>query len=362
MLKRILVHLKDGSPREMLSVVAVSLVLLALCTAALMGLQSFTDVGTVTIIYLIAVLFAATRGGILSAIVTAVAAVGAAVFFFYSPIYDFRVHSPIHLIDLVLFIIVAVVTGKLATDVQQAKVREHADALREALIGSVSHELRSPLASIIGTASILTEAPEISGNPSLSPLVEGLRQEAERLNDDIQDLLDATRINSDGVQPHLQWVDPADIVNAALERKRRQLAAHNLEIDIADQIALVRVDPMLIEKALGHIIENAVKYSPAGSLIQVSAVPSQDAVKLSVKDQGIGLEREELAKIWDRFYRSPRLQDSISGSGLGLWIARAFVMASKGRVEVHSPGLHQGTIFSIYLPAPSTGTPQGDSD
>ena len=125
-------------------------------------LQNFADVETVTIIYLIAVLYAATHGGIFPAIVTALAAIGAAAFFFYAPIYDFRVYSPIHLVDLVLFIIVAVVTGKLATDARKAKMREEADALREALIGSVSHELRSPLSSIIGSASILARSPEIT--------------------------------------------------------------------------------------------------------------------------------------------------------------------------------------------------------
>ena len=111
--------------------ILISLFLLAILTAALATLQSFADVGTVTIIYLIAVLFAATHGGVFPAIVTSFAAVAAAAFFFYAPIYDFRVYNPIHLIDLVLFVIVAVVTGKLATDARTAKLRKDTDALRE---------------------------------------------------------------------------------------------------------------------------------------------------------------------------------------------------------------------------------------
>src|SRR5262245_24683937 len=143
--------------RGNVSVLTVALALLGVLTAALAMLQQFADVGTVTITYLIAVLFAATHGGVFAALVTALAAIGAAAFFFYEPIYDFRVYNPIHLLDLVLFIIVAVVTGKLATDARKAKMREQADALREALIGSVSHELRTPLSSIVGTASVLAQ-------------------------------------------------------------------------------------------------------------------------------------------------------------------------------------------------------------
>ena len=164
-----------------LLVIGTSLLLLALLTAALSALQNVADVGTVTIIYLIAVLFAAIRGGVVPAVITAVVAIGAAAFFFYPPIYDFRVYNPIHLIDLVLFIVVAVVTGQLATGVRRAKMREQGDLLREALIGSVSHELRTPLSAIVGSASVLAKSPDIANNAQLAPLVKGLREEAERL-------------------------------------------------------------------------------------------------------------------------------------------------------------------------------------
>ena len=174
-----------------ISVLAVALALLGVLTAALAMLQQVADIGTVTITYLIAVLFAATHGGVAVALITALVAIGAAAFFFYDPIYDFRVYNPIHLLDLVLFIMVAVVTGKLATDARKAKMREQADALRDALIGSVSHELRSPLASIIGSASILAGSPEIASNSRTLSLVQGMQEEAERLNTHIENLLDS---------------------------------------------------------------------------------------------------------------------------------------------------------------------------
>jgi K+-sensing histidine kinase KdpD len=339
-------------PSGAVSVLAASLGLLAFLTMGMIALQRFADVGTVTIIYLIAVLFAAIRGGIVPAVITALAAIGAAAFFFYAPIYDFRVHSPIHLIDLVLFIIVAVVTGKLATDVRKAKLREQEDALREALIGSVSHELRSPLASILGSASILAESPQVAADARNASLVKTLSEEAERLNDQIQDLLDSTRISSEGIRPRMEWVDPGDIVNAAIDRKRRLLAAHRLNVVVEEDLPFVYIDPTLIEKALGHFIENAVKYSPSASSIEIRAERSGGMLRFAVKDDGVGLSQEERKHIWERFYRSPRHRDIIPGSGLGLWISRALVTACNGHVESFSAGIGRGSTLSLYLPLP----------
>jgi K+-sensing histidine kinase KdpD len=338
--------------RDSLAVIALSLVLLAILTAAIAGLQSFADVGTVTIIYLIAVMFAAIHGGFVPALATALAATGATAFFFYAPIYDFRVDSPVHVLDLLLFLIVAVVTGKLGTDARKARMREQADALREALIGSVSHELRSPLSSIVGAASILARAPEVRAGDRLLPLVQGIEEEADRLNDHIQNLLDSTRISSEGIRPHNEWVDPGDIVNAAIDRKQRALAGHQLSVVIEDDLPMVHVDPALIGRALEHLIENAAKYSPSDAPIEVRAERSAAEISLAVKDGGAGLSREELDRIWERFYRSPRLRERIGGSGLGLWIAQALVAACHGHAEAFSAGVGRGSTLSLHLPVP----------
>jgi K+-sensing histidine kinase KdpD len=356
---RVMLNWRDFVPPGSFTVIALSLAVLAFLTAAMAGLQAFADVGTVTIIYLIAVLFAAIRGGVFPAVLTALAAIGAAAFFFYAPIYDFRVYSPIHLIDLVLFIIVAVVTGKLARNARKARNWEQADALREALIGSVSHELRSPLSSILGSASILARSPEVTASERLLPLVHGMQEEAARLNDHIQNLLDSTRISSEGVRPNNEWVDPGDIVNAAIDHKRRSLGGHQLNVVIEEDLPLVHVDPALIERALGHLIENAVKYSPPGSPIEVRAEQRDGMVRLAVKDQGVGLSRDERERIWERFYRSPRLRERIGGSGLGLWIAQALVAACQGQAEAFSAGVGRGSTLTLRLPVPRHGPRNG---
>lgn len=344
--------LRQASAGEPFYAIVISVLLIAALTAALAALQSVFDVATVTIIYLIAVLFAAIRGGIIPALVAALVAIAASAFFFYPPIYSLQVHNPIHLIDLVLFIVVAVVTGTLATDLRRARMREQSDALREALIGSVSHELRTPLSSIVGSASVLATSPEIEKDARLSALVRGVHDDAARLNDQIQNLLDATRISSEGIRPRIEWVDPADIVNAAVDRKRAMLAEHRLEVAVSDNLPLIQVDPMLVEKALGQLLENGVKYSPQASTIRIIAEPVDAAVRIAVQDNGSGFGMEERDRLWERFYRSPRHRESIPGSGLGLWIARSLVAACGGRLEAFSAGVGQGATLSLYIPLP----------
>src|SRR5262249_46950375 len=162
------------------------------------------------------------------------------------------------------FVFVAVVTGQLAASVRKARLRSEADALREALIGSVSHELRTPLSSILGAASVLGQSRELAQDPRLSGLVHALGEEAARLDQHIQKLIDATRISSEGIRPHPDWVDPADIVNAAVDHKRRLLSGHNVKIKVADNLPMLHVDSAIVERSLGQFIENAVKYSPSG--------------------------------------------------------------------------------------------------
>ena len=233
--------------------------------------------------------------------------------------------------------------------IDEARQRTETDLLRKALLGSVSHELRTPLASIVGASTILADAPEIRRDPRLHAVLQVLQEEAERLNDDIQNLLDATRITNENVQPQAEWAELADIVNAAIERRRARLAGRRIDLDLRADLPLVKVEPRLIEQALGHVIENAAKYSPPGSSIVVRAVADAQRVVVSVQDQGIGLTAEEKDQVWERSFRGSR-HPNVAGSGLGLWIARAFVVANGGTVEAVSAGPRCGTTISVALP------------
>jgi two-component system, OmpR family, sensor histidine kinase KdpD len=245
----------------------------------------------------------------------------------------------------------------LARALNEAKMRSESDLLREALIGSVSHELRTPLASILGAATILSNAPVLMRDERLHALTGVLRDECERLNNDIQNLLDATTISSQQVRPKMQWIEPVDIVNAAVEHRRRRLAGHPVTLDLDSNLPIVRADPAQVEQALVQILDNAAKYSNDGAPIRVAARPNGHAVVLSVHDNGAGLSGEEKRQVGGRFFRGPRHAATTSGSGLGLWIAHAFVSANGGKVEVESEGVDRGTTVSIYLPLSGEAAP-----
>ena len=240
----------------------------------------------------------------------------------------------------------------VARALHEAKMRSETDHLREALIGSVSHELRTPLASILGAATVLSQAPAIAQDKRLTSLAGVVRDESERLNNDIQNLLDATRISRQHIKPRMEWIEPADIVNSALERRRRRLAGHQVYLDMDSNLPLIYVDPLLIEQAFVQVVDNAAKYSAPGSTITVAAKRNGHGLVFSVQDTGVGLTDEESAHLGDRFFRGSRHATTISGSGLGLWIAKAFVGANGGRIDASSAGANQGTTIAIALPPP----------
>ena len=250
----------------------------------------------------------------------------------------------------------------IAHAISEAHMRSQTEQLREALIGSVSHELRTPLASIMGAATVLAAAPALRGEAKLQALVHDVRSEAERLNNDIQNLLDASRISSDGIKPRAEWADPEDIINSAAERCRLRLADRRLVLNLPSDLPLVHVDSVLVQQALVQIFDNAVKYSPPGSQISVAARARDGRMILSVSDQGAGLTASEQPHIWDRFVRGERHAATTSGSGLGLWIASAFIAANGGKMSAVSEGPGLGTTVAIELPVTQAAVPQMESD
>lgn len=252
----------------------------------------------------------------------------------------------------------------VAHAIGEARMRAQTDRLREALIESVSHELRTPLASILGAATVLSSAPALANEPKLLALIQDVRDEAERLNYDIQNLLDASRISSEGVRPHNEWAEPSDIINAAIERCRRRLNGHKVSVEIASELPLIYIDPLLVRQALIQILDNAAKYSKPGSTINMSVAARDGTLCVSIRDQGIGLTRAEQSEMWGRFVRCERHAAFTKGSGLGLWIASAFITANGGEIAAASSGIGQGTTFRIELPMKQAAVPQleGDED
>jgi signal transduction histidine kinase len=264
------------------------------------------------------------------------------------------VFTPTGLINTAISLLAVAITTYLAMQIESvntiAAALTEADALRDAVIGSVSHELRTPLASILGSASILAEMPAITKDPRLVSLVAGIRDEATQLNNDIQNLIDAARIASDGLRSNRDWTEPADIINSAADRVRSRNPSRRIELDIDANLPLLKIDPVLIEQALGQIIANAVKYSLPASTVQVTAKVKNEQITISVIDQGVGLTDEEKERFAERFFRGPRHIGETPGSGLGMWIANTFIVSNGGRLRAMSPGNGQGSTIQIVFP------------
>ena len=237
---------------------------------------------------------------------------------------------------------------------EDARLHLQAQLLRDAFHGTLSHELRSPLAAIQGSASVLDSMPLIRGDDRIHSLVEAISDEVADLDGFIQNLLSATRVTASGVSPRLEWADPRDIVDAALQRRERRLSAHKIEIEFAEDLPLVNVDSGLIEESLGQLLENAAKYSPSGSTISVRTRAERGRVIVSVSDQGVGITPDEQQQLGRRSFRSHRHQATIPGSGLGFWIASTFVKANGGTIDISSRGQGLGTTASIALPGSRT--------
>lgn len=264
------------------------------------------------------------------------------------------------LINTAISLLVVGLTTYLALAIESARTVTNAlteaNQLRDALIGSVSHELRTPLASILGGASILAETPTIATDRRLGSLARGVRDEAVRLNNDIQNLLDAARISSQGLQSRRDWADPADIVNAAVERIRARYPSRRIELEICKDLPLVHVDPVLVEQAIGQIIDNAAKYSAVSAPVYVAVTAEAERLSITIKDEGLGLTDEEQPRLTERFFRGSRHIGKISGSGLGLWIASTFINSNEGALEAVSSGIDMGTTMRVLLPvSPRTG-------
>jgi len=240
----------------------------------------------------------------------------------------------------------------LARTISEARTRAETEQFREALIGSVSHELRTPLSSILGASTVLSLAPEITGSTRLKKLAALIHQESERLNVEIQNILDASRISTNGLQAKLEWAEPADFINAALQRCRNRLTSRAVEVTLPEELVLLRIDSVLMERALGQILDNAAKYSPPESAINVRGHLEAGQFVISVADQGAGLDAEDRTLLGQKFFRGNRHTQVTSGLGLGFWIASAFIAANNGTIEATSDGVNKGMTVTVRLPLP----------
>ncbi len=243
----------------------------------------------------------------------------------------------------------------LAEDVDKAKRAAERDQLRSALLTSISHDLRTPLASILGAASSLQTLKGFDA-ADREELLSTIQEEAERLNRFIANLLDMTRLESGAVEPRMELLDIAEVVGSVLRRADKILAGHTIETRIAEKLPMLRLDAVLFEQVLFNLLDNAAKYAAAGTTIRIESWRDGGKVQLLVIDEGDGIPAGDLDRIFDKFYRVRKGDHQRAGTGLGLSICRGFVEAMGGTIEAGNRHDRPGAIFSITLPVPEHRT------
>jgi two-component system sensor histidine kinase KdpD len=235
-------------------------------------------------------------------------------------------------------------------EVEDARVLSQTEGLRSALLSSISHDFGTPLASIIGSASSLlsyggTYAPEVHRE-----LLTTILEEAERLGRFVKNLMQMTRLESGALVPRLAWADVGDLIATALDAAQRRMQKHTIAVDAAERLPLLHIDFVLMETVMVNVLENAAKYSPPETTIQIVARRAGDEVMIDVTDQGRGISVEDLGAVFDKFYRAKQRDRIVPGTGLGLAICKGIVEAHGGSIEALSPGLGRGTTIRIRLP------------
>jgi two-component system sensor histidine kinase KdpD len=248
---------------------------------------------------------------------------------------------------------VAIERTHLAEEARNAQILAATEKLQTALLNSISHDLRTPLVSIIGVLSSLREEGMGLDDAARTNLIQVATEEAERLNHLITNLLDVSRIEAGAIRMSRQPSDVQDIVGVALEQSGSRSGSRPIKIDIPPALPFVSVDFGLIVQALVNILDNALKYSPPDTPIDISGRQVALQVEIVVADRGIGIPPEDLQRVFDKFYRVHR-PDNVTGTGLGLSISKGIVEAHGGRIAAENRP-DGGTVVRLTLPVAESG-------
>lgn len=253
---------------------------------------------------------------------------------------------------------IALDRARLADETVEQAARLEGERYREALLSSISHDLRTPLATITGAVTGLRQLGERMTPDNRDDLLQSIEEESGRMSRFVANLLDMTRIEAGTLKPKQDWVDVADVVQSAVERTRKYAPGRVVETGIASDLPLIRGDSVLIGQVLFNLLDNAVKYG-GDEPINVYARRDGKDVLISVTDHGKGIPPEDLDRIFEKFYRRGKPDGRAPGTGLGLSIARGFVEAMGGRIHAESPALKKrGT--RIVMRFPGSDEARGD--
>lgn len=371
---------------------ATALASIAAVTALLKLLGEHINATTVALAFLLIILFVATAWGSRPAVVASLVGIVCFNFFFLPPFRTFAIRDPHNWIAFVAFMITAITVGQLSGRVKQraeeseqakseverlyyelqdsferssqAKALKQSERLKSALLDAVTHDLRTPLTSIKASATTLladfyarehdNAAPQldVEGRKEMLQVID---EEADRLDRFVEGLTKLARIDAGEMHIHRQWTSIDEIIASALKRAEPRTRTHRMEVWIEQELPPIKVDDQAVSEVVYTLIDNAAKYSPAGSRIRVAAAPGPpETITISVEDTGPGIQLDVRDRVFEKFFRAMRDGDvgdrKSSGSGMGLAIARGIVDAHGGKIWIEAAEGHAGAKFVFQLP------------
>lgn len=324
-------------------------------TATGLMLTHFAPLPNVSMVFLLAVLFAAAGFGLRPALFASVLSFLSYNFFFIEPLYTFSVAQPQELLALFVLLAVAVLTSAIAgrardqarTAMERARLAEEVTAFRTAaeservrntLLTSISHDFRTPLASILGAATSLIDYGGRLPEPARWDLLMQVKDEAEHLDGMVRNLLAMTRVEAGALEVNRDWIDVRELFDRAVAVARRRGASQRFEVFVEPELPFLPGDANLLGQVLSNLIGNAIRYAGPSAHVLIAANSEADQVLVSVTDDGPGVSPELLPRVFHKFVRaSGTVGDAGEGSGLGLAIAKGIIEAHGGSIEARSP-------------------------
>ena len=305
-------------------------------------------------LYLLTIMVAASLFGRGPALLASTVSVLAYDFFFIPPFFTFVVDDQRHLLTFAMMFVVGLLFSSLTQRVRRneqrandALLRARTEEMRSALLSAVSHDLRTPLAAITGAASTLRERADEATDVEKADLLDTIREEADRLERLVRNLLDMTRLESGALHVKREWVPLEEIIGAALTRLEGQIADRPVRTELPVDLPLLSVDAILLEQLFVNLLENAAKYTPPGSAVEVNARVLAGSIVVEVADRGPGLPPGSEKRVFEKFYRGQQVERP--GAGLGLAICLGIAEAHGGSIVAENrPG--SGAIFRVTLP------------
>ena len=308
------------------------------CTLAGFSMVPRFDLVNVAMIYLLGVVWIALRHSRGAAIFGSIASVVLFDVLFVPPQGALTVDDVQYVLTFAIILAVALVVSNLVAGIRREahanaglEVEAETERVRSALLASISHDLRSPLAIMTGASSTLAERGERLLPEERQALARSVFQQSREMSEHVAKVLQMTRLEAGGMTLERDWSSISEIAASALDRMSERLAGHHVMMELVNDLPLIRVDAGLLEQVFCNLLDNAAKHTRAGTIVRLYASAGAEELIVTVEDRGIGLVKKDTERMFDKFHRVPG-ERAVSGIGLGLSICRAIVSLHRGRI------------------------------